>query len=414
MVNTAASTAAGIQQFTNLTVKDASNGSVIGMVGSINAGTNNINANISIPANTTKVLDVYVDFGSASAGLSISASSSISYTGMISNTSNTATVATGVTTNSGTAQILAGGVTFNSGLSPVYQGVVGGQSGFNVGTFNFKTNNSVGGATLKDVTFTSATGTVASVTMNGKSAQFSNGVATIYDVGTVVPADAGGINVPVTVSLVCVGLTNGCPAVSSSTVQIGIAGLTYNNGTTVNTDLAAGTTTPIAATSTALGLFNSVPKLTVNSTQQTGLNTGTGVENKIGEVTIAADANGQVKVNTITFTLSNSGYTATPLAYSSVRIADGNATVAGSSCTTGGVCTLGTTPSGYSIAAGTSKTFSLYATKSAGASSGNVVISESASVSSAGLSWDDVVGGGTNLTGGMIYNFPTNAYSIRQ
>jgi hypothetical protein len=51
---------------------------------------------------------------------------------------------------------------------------------------------------------------------------------------------------------------------------------------------------------------------------------------------------------------------------------------------------------------------------SSGVPVASTVPSVAASVTSAGLSWDDVVGGGTTLTGGMIYNFPTNSYSIRQ
>jgi hypothetical protein len=213
--------------------------------------------------------------------------------------------------------------TSNTGLSPVYQGIVGGQSNFGIGQFNFKVNNSVGGGIIKDLTFNSATGTVSSITVNGKSATFSAGKATIYDVNINVPADAGGINVLATVGLVCVGLTNGCPAVSSSTVQVGIAGLTYNNGATVNTDLAPGTTTPIAATSTALGLFNSKPTLTVDGVQKTGLVVN--AENKVGEVTIAADANGQIRVNTITFSVVSTNLGSPTYTY---RIADGNTTVA--------------------------------------------------------------------------------------
>jgi len=407
-----------IQQYTNLTLKDGS--TVLGTpVGNITAGSNNFNTNLSIPSNTTKVLDVYADIGSSAAGSTVAASSTIQYRGLVSNVTNTATIATSVTTNVGTAYITNTGVTYNSGLSPVYQGIVGGQANYGIGQFNFKVNNSVGGAIIKDLTFNSATGTVSSITVNGKSASFSGGTATIYDVGINVPADAGGINVPATIGLVCVGLTNGCPAVSSSTVQVGIAGLTYNNGSTVDTGLAVGTTTPIAATSTALGLFNSKPSFSIDTTQKTGLNIG--AENKIGEVTISADANGQIKVNDIAFNVAVAGLTAVTL--SNARIADGNSTVANtaveSGCTAVGACVMrfgsasNTDNDGFSIAAGTSKTFSLYATVAAtlGASVTNSI---SSSVTAGTTNWDDVVGGGTDLGSGMIYNFPTGSYSIRQ
>ena len=103
--------------------------------------------------------------------------------------------------------------------------------------------------------------------------------------------------------------------------------------------------------------------------------------------------------------------------------------------TTGNTFATGTTNSntesnsdfdGYTIAAGTSKTFSLYATVSA-ANTGTNSASISTSVVASGFNWDDasyatfVADGtnaspanGTNLTGTLIYNFPTGSYTIKQ
>ena len=124
-------------------------------------------------------------------------------------------------------------------------------------------------------------------------------------------------------------------------------------------------------------------------------------------MTISADAAGKITLTTLTFSTSTSGITS-PV-FSGVRIADGNTTIAGTSCNNGGVCTMG----GYEISAGTSKTLSLYATVS-GTPVASTVVSVSASVTAAGLSWNDVVGGGTGITGANIYNFPTGSYSVRQ
>jgi hypothetical protein len=169
-----------------------------------------------------------------------------------------------------------------------------------------------------------------------------------------------------------------------------------------------------AVTSNAHNLVGSKPSLTVDTSTHTGLNLGA-TENKIGEVTIAADAAGQVKVNTLTFTVGTSGVTSAST--TNPRIADGSTTISGSSCGATGstiTCTLGTTPNGYSIAAGQSKTFSLYAGNSGTATANVSVVSISTSLTSAGFAWDDVVGGGTSLTGANVYNFPTGSYSIRQ
>jgi hypothetical protein len=324
----------------------------------------------------------------------------VTYRGATSNLTTLTSSVTGPTISAGVASIVAAGVTFNTGLSPVAQVVIGGQSNFGIATFNFKVNNSVAGAVLKDVTFTVPANTVSSISMNGKTASVVGTTATIYNVGSVVPADASGINLPVTVTLVCAGTANGCPANSPVSVNVAVPTVTYFDGATTQTISAIGT-----ATSSSHFIVGSKPSLTVNAVQQTGLVLN--AENKIGEVTVAADAAGQITLTTITSNLSTSGIT-TPV-FSAVRVADGNTTIAGTSCTIAGVCTMG----GYTIAAGTSKTFSLFGTIS-GTAIASTVVSVSSAVTSAGFVWNDTLGGGVGITGANIYNFPTASYSVRQ
>jgi hypothetical protein len=82
---------------------------------------------------------------------------------------------------------------------------------------------------------------------------------------------------------------------------------------------------------------------------------------------------------------------------------------------------------GYTIAAGTSKTFSLYGVVGGTITTGGGNTTVSSSVSASGFNWDDasyatfVADGtaaspanGTALTGTLVYNFPTNSYSIKQ
>ena len=395
-------------QLTNLTIKDGS--TVVGTpIGNpVLTNSNAFSAQLTVSPSTTKVFDIYGDFGSGSAGQTVTPSLSITYRGNTSNLSQTTSVVAGSTTTSGAAVIVAGGVTFNTGLSPVAQVVTAGQTAFNIGTFNFKVNNSIGGAIIKDVTFTVPANTITTITMNGKTASVVGTTATIYNVGATVPADASGVNLPVTVGLVCVGTANGCSANSLVTVNAQVVNVTYNDGNTTQ----AVVTTPVTNSHFISG---SKPVYTVNSTQQTGFVLG--AENKIGEVTISADAAGQIKVNNIAFNLATSGITA-PV-FSAARIADGNTTISGSSvssgCTAVGACvmTFGASPNGYTIAAGTSKTFSLYATV-AGTPIASTVVSVSSSVTPATTTWDDAIGGGTSLPSSNIYNFPTASYSIRQ
>ena len=388
----------GVNQITNLTVKDGS--TVIGNVIGNPTATNNFSANITVPMSSTKVLDVYADFGSNAATYNVTPSMQVTYRGSTSNTTNTTSNVAGVTTSAAVASIVAAGVTFNTGASPVSQLVVGGQSNYGIATFNIKANTSVAGAVIKDVTFTVPANTISSVTMNDKTASVVGTSATIYNVGAVVPADNSGINLPVTVALVCAGTANGCPANSPVTTNIQIPTITYFDGATTQTVTGIGT-----ATSSNFYIVASKPTLAVDTVQKTGLVLG--AENKIGEVTISANAAGKITLTTLTFSTSTSGITS-PV-FSGVRIADGNTTIAGTSCNNGGVCTMG----GYEISAGTSKTLSLYATVS-GTPVASTVVSVSASVSASGFVWNDVVGGGSGITGANIYNFPTGSYSVRQ
>ncbi len=397
-------------QLTNLTIKDGS--TVVGTpIGNpVITSSNAFSAQLSIPQSTTKVFDVYADFGSGASTLTVQPSFNITYRGNTSNLSATTATVLGSITTSNAAVIAAGGVTYNTGLSPVAQLVTGNQTAFVIGTYNFKSNGTAG-ATVKDVTFTAPTNTVTTVMMNGKSANFVGGTATIYNVGSVVPADASGINIPVTVGLVCVGTVNGCSANSPVTVNLTATTVTYNDGNTVQSI----TPTPGTAVTASHMIVGSKPTFTVSSTQQTGLTIG--AENKIGEVTIAADAAGQIRINNLAFNVAVSGLTSVVL--SGARIADGNTTISGSSvssgCTAIGACvmTFGASPAGYTIAPNTSKTFSLYANV-AGTVTASTVVTVSSSVTPGTTTWDDSVGGGTNISAATVYNFPTNSYSIRQ
>jgi hypothetical protein len=83
-------------QITNLTVKDGSN--TIGTSIGNPSTSNNFSADITIGNNSTKVLDVYADLGSASAGTNITPSLGVSIRGNASNITNTLPVILGLQT----------------------------------------------------------------------------------------------------------------------------------------------------------------------------------------------------------------------------------------------------------------------------------------------------------------------------
>jgi trimeric autotransporter adhesin len=401
-------------QLTNLTVKTGSTlvGTPIG--NPVITTSNSFSTTTPVAMGTAMVFDVYADFGSSSATQTVTPSMAITYRGATSNLSTTTSTVAGSQTTSNIAVISAGNITVNTGLSLSSRNIVT-SSAFPIATYNFKSNG-VAGAVIKDVTFTFPANTVTSITMNGQTQGSITGTtATVYNVGAVVPATSDGVNVPVTVGLVCTGTANGCSANSPVTVNLLASTVTYNNGSTI----VSVTPTSGPATTVNHYIYASVPSFSVDTVQKTGLTLGT--ENKIGEVTITADAAGQIKVNNIAFNLATSGITS-PV-FSGARIADGNTTVPGSSvssgCTAVGACvmTLGTSPSGFSIGGGAnpvlSKTFSLYATV-AGTPIASTVLTVSSSVTPGTTTWDDTVGGGTAQTASNIYNFPTGSYSIRQ
>jgi len=499
-------------QLTNLTVKIGSAfiGTPIG--NPVLTTSNSFSASLPVGQGTAATFDVYADFGSSAAGLTVTPTMAVTYRGAISNLSTTTSPATGSTTTSNVAIISAGvtatatgtfagailtaitpvlgggyytvapvvtitqgacstlptatavltngavtsytitgtgtstctngaatvtvaapsaaGVKVNTGLSLSSRDVVTSAT-FPIATYNFKSNG-VAGAVIKDVTFTFPANTITSITAkktstNGMTSDMTQGsisgtTATIYNVGAVVPATTDGVDVPITVGLVCTGTANGCSANSPVTANLIASTVTYNDGSVVQTIApsagAAGSGTGAATVSHYV--YASVPSFAVDTVQKTGLIIG--AENKVGEVTISADAAGQIKVDNVAFNVASTGLSA--ITTTLTRLADGNTTVSGSSVGSGcnvsaaasiGACviTLGASPSGFAIGAGTSKTFSLYMTINATVAA-NTLISVSSSVTAGTTTWDDAIGGGTAQAATNVYNFPTGSYSIRQ
>ena len=152
-------------------------------------------------------------------------------------------------------------------------------------------------------------------------------------------------------------------------------------------------------------LVASKPTVTVSSTQ--GAQLVLGAENKVGEMTVSADANGKISVVSTVFNLSATNV-GSPV-FSAGRIADGNTTISNSSVSIAGNVATATFSPSYEISAGQSKTFSLYAVVNG--SAGTITPYVASSLSSSGFQWRDVIGGGTLFSGTSIINFPTNSYT---
>ena len=393
--------------------------------------TNNFSVNMIIAPGASQTVDVYADLGSQATG-SIQTGLAVTALSQTANTTLTVTPVVGQTISLGNGTFNAPTLLSSSTTTSQYV-ATGSSSGVTNATeasFNFTESN--GTATINElrfkVAFTNATGAsnnpVTTVTVNGVTAP-ANYDGTVYiadlnGLNIAVPNGGSGANVNAYVSYTAVGSTG---VTSSSTATLSLASVRFTAGTTNSTQCVSGYTpvgqtcasTYSAVTAPTITLVASKPTLTVNSTQQSGLILG--AENKIGEVTVAADAGGNISVKQIKFNVGSSGFSSGSVTVSTStppRLADGTTTVTGATCSGTSAITCVLSPE-YTITAGTSKTFSLYATVSGATSSGSTV-SVSTQVDQTGFQATDVAGGGNSgaITGTLIYNFPTNSYSIRQ
>lgn len=387
-------------QITNIKVMDGA--TVLGTPVGNPTASNNFSTSLSIPVSTTKTLDVYADIGSSAATYTVIPAMTITYRGATSNVTTTSSAVTGSTITANVATIVAGGVTFVPSSSPVAQFVIGGSTNMAIGKFNIKSNNSIGGAVVKDVTITVPANTIGTVTVNGVPGTVVGTTATVYNVNVTVPSDASGIDVPVTVSLVCVNPAGACSGVSNSSVTAQITTLTYNDG------LAIQTISPTAITATHK-LVASKPTVSLTGSSTNGFVTG---NQQIGTFTIAADAAGDIKLEAIPVTVSISGAATITAGTIELRDSTGNTVIVGTGGVNGsaGLSASGTfafNTSFRTISKGTSETFTVWATF-AGVTGGSNTMNETFGLGAkASFLWSDVIGGGANITGAQLNTYPT-------
>ncbi len=139
-----------------------------------------------------------------------------------------------------------------------------------------------------------------------------------------------------------------------------------------------------------------------------------GAVNQIGQVTVAANASGNISLNQIKFTVANSGFSA-GFNITGATIDVGTTAVAGATCmssSSGATCVFATP---YVIPAGNFQTFNLYANVT-GTAIPSATVSVSSSLDPLGFKWTDVAGGGASgaYNGVLVHDFPTNSYLIHQ
>lgn len=408
------------------------------------AASNVFSVDFTIAPGATKVLDIMADTSSGSgnvvATLVASSLGSSSNTSVLQNGNGTAVQGQTITLGSGTVGTPA--ILTASSTSAQYIAAGSGTATAAQTQASYTLTSTGGASTISEIKFTitgTATDPVSSVTIGNVTAPVVGGVAWLQGLNLQVPNGGSGLTVNAMITYSTVGTGGVIPNTTS------IATLDYVKYS------SGGTTTVITPSVAAptITLVGSKPTVVVPTTTNLGLNLG--AENKIGEVTVSADAKGNIKINEISFGVASSGFSTMPT-FTLARLADGSTTIPGTGCGQGTAaatsqtifCEFGTAGNtfttttattgvevntdfdGYTIAAGTSKTFSLYATVNAVATA-NATNSISTSVSASGFNWDDASyaafvadasaaspSNGTNLSGSLIYNFPTGSYTVRQ
>lgn len=384
----------------NLTLKTGS--TVLGTpVGNPAAGTSTFSfSDIIVPANGTITFDVYADLGSATSG-SVTTAATISYRGAVSNTTTTSQ-AGGVAITAQSATLAASTL---SAQSPVAQFVVGGST-FGIATFTLKTTSAGMNANVRELRFsTTGTNAIESITVGGVTASVVNGSSTVT--GLNIAVSSTGTDVPVTVKLAGYqNTTSGgtlSTTVGNTSISLSYVEATSGSGTVISS--------PTIVSSNTMSHVASKPTVSVGAGNTDSLVLG--AENKVGEFTVTADANGKIAVATTSLSLSSVGIT-NP-AYTAIRIADGNTTISTAVWDTSSTTPVFTFTPSYEIGAGLSKTFSVYATVNGAAQASITPYVTSRLTSAASFTWKDVMGGsGSNLTGTNILNFPTSSFTTKR
>ncbi len=387
-----------ITNISNLTLK--SNGVVLGTpVGNPASGTSTFSFNdVIVPSNTTRTFEVYADIGGATSG-SVTADMAITSRGSVSNTSVTS-AASGVAITSA-ASTLSDATLVSS--SPIAQYVVGGSS-FGIATFKLSTAAAGTVANVRELRFlTSGTDAIESITVGGVTAPVISGGTTVVS-GLNIAVSYTGTDVPVTVKFSGFqnSTTGGSLQASVSNVAVAVSYIEATSGS------GSVVTNSTVASSSAMILVASKPSVTVSSTQGGVLILG--AENKVGEFTVSADANGKIAVASTTINVSSVNVSSAD--FYSYRVAEGNTTISSASVSeTSSSTAVITFVPGYEISAGQSKTFSVYAVVAGSVASAGVTPYVASSLTASGFKWNDVIGGNTSFTGSSLINFPTNSYT---
>jgi len=410
---------------------------------------NTFSINDTLAPGASMVIDILANMGSTSTLPTVITRLTVASIGTSSNISSAGTIQTGQTMSSSTGSLEIPSLIVSSTTPSQYiaSGANGAANSSQV-TYNFVSD--AGASIINELKFgvIQGTGSVTNVCVGSICAQPVSGVADLTGLNLQV-LNNGGLAQNVQVSYAPVG-TYGLDSAQAS--QISLIYVKYQSGGTTSvacaTSVALANSTTYTCTHTdtnnvltgstgvvspVVALVGSVPTVTVPSTVATGLILG--AVNQIGQVIVAANAQGAIRIHTIAFAVGGSGFDTTntmTIGVGTVPTLDiGSTPITGSLCavtnSTTVTCTFtGSYSTDFIISAGQSQTFNLYA-KVGGSQYAGSKASVSTSVTASTFVWDDSswngTSYGTNLKGQdasyatnaqTIYNWPSNSYSVSQ
>ncbi len=424
LVNTAYGSTTSSSNFSGLRTSETSGNASIPQQPATAAASSNANntfsSDFTLAPGAVKTIDIFADSGSDATSTTSTVITSLTVTsiGMTSNVSATSTATTGQTITFrtgtfGTPTI----VTSNSTVAQLIAAANGGLSDGSKAVYNLTSANA--GATVSELTFTVTSGSATSVKVNGVTAPVVAGVAYLTGLNIVVPNGGSGTNIDVYVSYPEVGTSGVTSFTTTSTLTLTTVKSTSGNTTTTST---------VSVAAPQMTLVGSKPAFAVADSTDTLLNGSV----KLAEVTVSADAKGDIKLSQLAILVNSTGVAAIASGSDNILVKDtSGATVATTNATfavaaggsgTGVICfdtataacaSGQATANGYLIPAGTSKTFRIYATASSVAGAVNTTSLSTKLGAAASTKFYDVAGGNsTAVAATLLYGYPTDTSVI--
>ncbi len=388
---------------------------------------NNFSTDFTIAAGGTATVNVYMDVTNATSGETIETTLKATARGASSNvilTTGTgiSSALTGQEMTVGSGSIVgAAGVTIVTTNATSARYVIGGTAVEPAIRYNVKPTD--GAVTIEELTFTigGTTNAITSLSVTGTSggtacsAPVTGSTVTLTGCSITVPYTLAGTDLIVTPTIHAVGI--GFNSGSSVTGTVDLTTVKYNDGTsstTADLDGADDADDLIdVSASNAIRPVASMPTLTL-----TGVNTLlTAGTVKVGSVMVSASSTGPVKVNAlpVTFTLTGGATLDGATTTNVLVLKEGGVTIG----STDNVTTDATSGAGVIsltdsviVNAGSSRTFDIYLVVKAGTVADGDDAAQISLAPSSSFTWDDLNGGGTNLVGTYLLNYPTSTVTV--